>query len=322
MKKVLILGGNQFLGRHICEKLIAEKYQVYVFNRGTRINPSGAIHIKGDRNKKKELCSLLDLYNLLDLHCLLNSHKFEAIIDVSAYEPEQIKMSLKILKGKYKKYIFISSASVYKDIKKVPAKEGDEIGGNLIWGNYALNKFLCEETLKEFSVRNNSDFVIFRPFYIFGSGNNLDRETYFFNRILDEKTIFMPSKDTIIQFGYVKDLANNIFKAVKNDNFNNNIFNISGNEYMDFKEMIEIMGEVVGKKAIIEEVDDNNIKVRDWFPFRTENLYGDISKLNGVGGTIDYSFKEGLVETFNYCLENNLLGKYKIYPLEKEFSKN
>jgi dTDP-glucose 4,6-dehydratase len=307
MKKILILGGNQFLGKHICDKLIAEKYQVYVFNRGTRRNPPGAIHLKGDRNSEK------------DLHNLLESHKFEAIIDVSSYEPDQIKMSLEALKGKYGKYIFISSASVYQNINKLPVMEDDEIGGDLVWGDYALNKFLCEETLKEFSEKNISDFIIFRPFYIFGPGNNLDRETYFFNRILDEKPIFIPSKDTIIQFGYVKDLANNIFKAVKNDDFNNNIFNISGNEYMNFREMIKVMEEVVEKKAIIKEIDDSNIKVRGWFPFRSENLYGDISKLFEKGGSIDYSFKEGIIETFNYCLENNLLGKYDIYPLEKKF---
>jgi len=319
MKKVLILGGNQFVGKHICEKLIAEKYQVYVFNRGTRNNPSGAIHLKGDRNSEKDLCTLLDLYDLLDLHNLLEAHKFEAIIDVSSYESEQIKKSLEILKGTYKKYIFISSASVYQNINKVPVKEDDKIGGNLVWGDYALNKFLCEETLKEFSARNTSNFIIFRPFYIFGSGNNLDRETYFFNRILDEKPIFVPSKDTIIQFGYIKDLVNNIFKGIKEESFNNNIFNISGNEYMNFKEMIKVIEEVVGKKAIIKEIDDTNIKVREWFPFRTKNLYGDISKLHEKGGTVDYSFKEGMIETFNYSLKNNLLGKYELYPLEHFF---
>ena len=307
MKKILILGGNQFLGKHICDKLIAEKYQVYVFNRGTRSNPTGAIHLKGNRNSRKNLYNLLKLY------------KFESIIDVSAYKPEQIKISLVALEGKYKKYIFISSASVYQNIKKIPVKEEDKAGENLVWGDYALNKFLCEKTLKEFSEKNTSDFIIFRPFYIFGPGNNLDRETYFFNRILDEKPIFIPSMETIIQFGYVKDLANNIFKAIKKDSFNNNTFNISGNEHMNFKEMIKVMEEVVGKKSIIKEIDNSNIKSREWFPFRSENLYGDVSKLIEKGGSIDYSFKEGILEAFNYCLENNLLGKYDIYPLEEEF---
>ena len=59
--------------------------------------------------------------------------------------------------------------------------------------------------------------------------------------------------------------------------------------------------------------------MREWFPFRTENLYGNISKLNEKGGAVDYSFKEGMVETFNYCLEKKLLGKYDIYPIEKKF---
>ncbi|MGB6129809.1 MAG: NAD-dependent epimerase/dehydratase family protein [Psychrilyobacter sp.] len=309
MKKVLIFGGNQFLGKHISNKLIGEEYQVYVFNRGKRKNSPKAVHLKGDRNSKKDLQKLLD------------KHKFEAIIDVSSYEPVQIKMSLEALRGRYKKYIFISSASVYENIEELPVRENNKIGGNLVWGDYALNKFLCEKILKEFSEENTFNFIIFRPFYIFGPENNLDREIYFFNRILDEKPIFIPSKETIIQFGYVKDLANNIFKAIENDDFNNNIFNISGNEHINFKEMINVMGEVVGKKAIIKEIDESNIKVREWFPFRTENLYGDISKLIQTGGTIKYSFKEGIEETFKYCLKHKLLGAYDIYPLEEKFIK-
>ena len=307
MKKVLILGGNQFLGKHISDKLIEEEYQVYVFNRGTRKNSPKAIHLKGDRNSKKDLQKLLD------------THKFEAVIDVSSYEPDQIKMSLEALKGKYGKYIFISSASVYENINELPVRENDEIGGNLVWGDYALNKFLCEKFLEKFSEENASDFIIFRPFYIFGPENNLDREIYFFNRILDEKPIFIPSKETTIQFGYVKDLANNIFKAIENDDFNNNIFNISGNEHINFKEMINVMEEVVGKKAIIKEIDGSNVKAREWFPFRTENLYGDVSKLIQKGGSIEYSFKEGMEETFKYCLKHKLLGKYHVYPLEEKF---
>ena len=34
MKKILVMGGNQFVGKEIVKKLLEKKYQVYVLNRG------------------------------------------------------------------------------------------------------------------------------------------------------------------------------------------------------------------------------------------------------------------------------------------------
>lgn len=44
--KILLLGGNQFLGRAISQKLIDLNYDLYLLNRGNRENPVGAKFIK------------------------------------------------------------------------------------------------------------------------------------------------------------------------------------------------------------------------------------------------------------------------------------
>lgn len=311
MGKVLIFGGNQFVGRHVCERLLEDGHQVYVVNRGSRRNPLGAIHLRGDRNNEKALINLL------------GTHEFEAVIDISAYEPYQMEISARVLDERYKKYIFISSASVYENIGEVSVTEKSRAGGSPVWGDYARNKFLCEEILKNKKRESGSTFTIFRPFYIYGPGNNLDRENYFFNRILDGKPIFIPSGENIVQFGHVRDLANNISLAISMGSFDNKVFNIAGEELLTFRKMIEIMEEIVGKRAFIKEVDhvSDNLNVRGWFPFRAVDLQGDTSKLREAGGQTGYTLREGLVETLEYSRRNNLLGNYELSTLEGDLYK-
>lgn len=306
MKKILIFGGNQFVGRSIGEALVAENYEVSLFNRGNRPNPLGTTHLKGDRN------------NSQDLERLLKGRYFDGIIDVSAYEEHQIERSLKVLRGRYGKYLLISSASIYQTEEEAPFREGNSVGDNPLWGDYALNKYRCEESLKKISGKNSSSYTIFRPFYIYGPGNNLDRETYFINRILDSKPIFIPSRKTTVHFGYIKDLTGNIITALEGSNFDNEIFNIAGRETTTFEEFIGVIEKVLGKKADIIRVDETShgIKARDWFPFRAVDLYGDTTKLIQARGKTEYSIERGLEETYEYLKDNSLLGGYQLNPLE------
>lgn len=54
--KVLLLGGNQFLGRAISQKLIDLNCDLYLLNRGSRPNPEEAKFIKSDRNNSIRVC--------------------------------------------------------------------------------------------------------------------------------------------------------------------------------------------------------------------------------------------------------------------------
>ena len=308
MKKFLIVGGNQFVGKEIAKKFLEKNYIVYVLNRGTRKNIEGVFFLKADRN------------NYVEMENILKNIEVDIIIDVSAYTEEQVNILHKVMKNGFKQYILISSASVYNNIECTPVNEGCQTGENLIWGDYAKNKYLAERRTIENSNLYNFKYTIFRPFYIYGIGNNLDRENYFFSRIKHNLPIFIPSKNNIIQFGYVEDLALATESSIDNSDFYNQIFNISGDEYVTVSEFAEICGKVMNKKTMIKYIDteENKIKARDWFPFREVNLFGDISKLENTGFRNVYSLVQGLEKTYKYNDENDLILKPVLHKIETE----
>ena len=308
MKKILIMGGNQFVGKEIVKKFLEKDYTIYILNRGTRKNIEEVIFFKVDRD------------NFIEMENILKNIDVDIIIDVSAYTEEQVDILHKVMKNRFKQYILISSASVYNNIESTPANEESQTGENLIWGDYAKNKYLAEKKTIENSKIYNFKYTIFRPFYIYGVGNNLDRENYFFSRIKYNLPIFIPSKNNIIQFGYVEDLALAIESSIENSDFYNQIFNISGDEYVTMGEFAEICGKVMAKKVAIKYIntEENKIKARDWFPFREVNLFGDISKLENTGFRNTYSLIQGLEKTYKYNDENDLITKPILNKLEIE----
>ena len=308
MKKILIMGGNQFVGKEIAKKFLEKNNTVYVLNRGTRKNIEGVIFLKTDRD------------NYIEMKNTLKDIEVDVIVDVSAYTEEQVNILHKVMKNKFKQYILISSASIYNNIKCTPVNEENQTGENLIWGDYAKNKYLAEKITIENSNLHNFKYTIFRPFYIYGIGNNLDRENYFFSRIKYNLPIFIPSKNNIIQFGYVEDLALAIESSIDNSDFYNQIFNISGNEYVTISEFAEICGKVINKKTMIKYIntEKNKIKARDWFPFREVNLFGDISKLENTGFRNVFSLVQGLEKTYKYNDENDLILKPVLHKIETE----
>ena len=308
MKKILIMGGNQFVGKEIVKNFLEKDYIVYVLNRGTRKNIEGVFFLKADRN------------NYIETENILKNIEVDIIVDVSAYTEEQVDILQKVMKDRFKQYILISSASVYNSIESAPVNEESEIGENLIWGDYAKNKYLAEQKTIENSNLYNFKYTIYRPFYIYGIGNNLDRENYFFSKIKYNLPIYIPSKNNTIQFGYVEDLASVIENSMENSDFYNQTFNISGNEYVTMSEFSEICGKVMNKKAIIKYIntEENKIKARDWFPFREVNLFGDISKLENTGFRNTYSLIQGLEKTYKYNDENDLITKPILNKLEIE----
>ena len=308
MKKILIMGGNQFVGKEIVKKFLEKDYTIYILNRGTRKNIEEVIFFKVDRD------------NFIEMENILKNIDVDIIIDVSAYTEEQVDILHKVMKNRFKQYILISSASVYNNIESTPANEESQTGENLIWGDYAKNKYLAEKKTIENSKIYNFKYTIFRPFYIYGVGNNLDRENYFFSRIKYNLPIYIPSKNNIIQFGYVEDLALAIESSIGNSDFYNQTFNISGDEYVTMSEFSEICGKVMNKKAIIKYIntEENKIKARDWFPFREVNLFEDISKLENTGFRNTYSLIQGLEKTYKYNDENDLITKPILNKLEIE----
>ena len=265
MKKILVIGGSVFASKSIAEYFAAYGCNVFVLNRGTKQNAEGAIFLKADRNDPRAFMKAI------------GNHDFDLVIDVCAYLPTQTKIAVDVLKDRTAHFIHISSAAVYDNIKSYPIHENNERGGASIWGEYGRNKYLCEEELlREWNI-SKFPITLLRPFYIYGPGNNLERESYIFERIINNKPIIVPGMGRpIIQFGYIDDLSDCILKIGNQEKSFGQAYNISGKEYVTFVEWINICANVVSMEAEIycTECELVGYNARKWFPFRDVHLFG------------------------------------------------
>ena len=98
--KILIIGGTQFVGLAIAREAIRLGHDVDIFHRSDTV-PAGtehARHLKGDRNR--------------DVRAL-QTGTWDAVIDVCGYRPHEINALADVFVDRVKKYVFISTCSVY-----------------------------------------------------------------------------------------------------------------------------------------------------------------------------------------------------------------
>ena len=103
--KLLVLGGTKFLGRATVDAALQRGHEVTLFNRG-RTNPElfpEAEKLRGDRAN--------------DLSAL-SGRTWDAVVDTSAYVPQEARASAEALANGAGYYLFISSVSVYADLSQ------------------------------------------------------------------------------------------------------------------------------------------------------------------------------------------------------------
>src|SRR3954452_9562249 len=110
---LLILGGTQFVGRHIVEALLAGGHSVSVLNRG-RTRDDLPAHVERLRGDRDEGVSGL---------AALRGRTWDACVDVSGYTPRQVRPSAELLRASVGRYVFVSAVSVYGDPDRGPVRE-------------------------------------------------------------------------------------------------------------------------------------------------------------------------------------------------------
>jgi 2'-hydroxyisoflavone reductase len=189
--RILVMGGTLFLGRHIVEAALGRGHDVTIFNRGQE-NPSLFSEIKrlvGDRNSNLST---------------LAGCEFDAVIDPSAYNPEQIHLLLSALKAPPKHYTFISSISVYRSF--LPGIQYDEDADLLTASEgYGALKARTEAAIRS---AMSERVAILRPGLIAGPHDPTGRFTYWIRRIDAGGRVLAPGRrERPVQFIDARDLA-------------------------------------------------------------------------------------------------------------------
>lgn len=193
---VLVLGGTGFIGPHLVRRLQARGHGVVLFNRGrsnTHLFPE-VERLVGDRNG--------------DLTAL-EGRRWDAVVDNSGYTPEQVRLSVDLLKDATGQYLFTSTRAVYTDYAHPVMDEDAPVGPANIpeseWRGYGPHKVLAERIVQEgFGARA----LIARPPVIVGPGDRSDRFTYWPARIHEGGDVLVQGdRSDPVQFIDVRDLV-------------------------------------------------------------------------------------------------------------------
>ena len=284
--RILIMGGTRFIGVYLTKELVKQGHEVVLFNRGNKPAPiEGIKQIHGDRKDATQLKEKLA------------SENFEAIFDNNGRELSDTQPLIEIFKDQLKHFVYVSSAGVYLKSGQMPHIEGDEVDPN----SRHKGKFATESYLEKSGI----PWTSIRPSYIYGPQNYNDLEAWFFDRIVRNRPIPIPSNGLhITQFGHIQDLVTAMAAVLGNEQAIGQIYNISGERYVTFDGLAKACAVAAAKSA-----DDLNIihydpKQFDFgkkkaFPLRIQHFFADIHKaLQELNWQPKYDLISGLKDSF------------------------
>lgn len=252
--KILIIGGTQFVGRHLADAALKRGHALTLFNRGRNAGlfPE-AEHLVGDRDGD-------------GLH-VLKGRSWDAVIDTCGYVPRIVKQSAELLAGSVSSYVFISTISVYAGFTTPGLDENSPLGTladpsveDINGETYGPLKVLCEQAV-EAALPGRS--LLIRPGFIVGPYDPTDRFTYWPHRVALGGDVLVPgTPDQPVQVIDARDLAE--WTLLMMEQSATGIYNATGPDYMlTLGEILETCRKVSGSGARLTWVSDAFLKDND-----------------------------------------------------------
>jgi len=239
--KVLLIGGNGFIGSPLVAQLRSFGHELAILHRG-RGNPvsAGILHIQGDRNR------------LPDHQYELRRFSPDVIIDLILSSGEQARQLISIARGLARRVVAISSMDVYRawgvlqgtepgPLEPLPITEDSPLRtvrqayppetvkmlqGVFSWVNEHYDKIAVEEEITKDSTIPGT---ILRLPMVYGPGDPLHRFFPLLKRVADGRSSILLSDDFAAwrpPRGYVENVAHAIALAATSDRAAGRIYNV------------------------------------------------------------------------------------------------
>ncbi|MBO6518125.1 MAG: NAD-dependent epimerase/dehydratase family protein [Bacteroidia bacterium] len=239
MNKLLIIGGSNFIGRNLVEYLLdSDEFEITLFNRG-KTNPGlfpSVRHIIGDRNSN-------DVRRLRETD-------WDYVIDLSCYFPNSLQEILDVLPASVKRYVFISTCSVYdntvdqsilrnESAPTLPCSHFERTDeGTATYGN---RKAECERILAKSGVPH----TILRPSLVYGKYDTTDRLYYWLHQVATKPELLLPNGGTSrFSVTYVHDLVRAIVKSIYEPT-GNQTFNVTTIPEFSIRQLVSLVQSVL-----------------------------------------------------------------------------
>jgi len=172
-KNALITGAGGFIGRHLCRDLVQDGYSVIGIDLqyppvDSADRPSNFRAVTADFRNRNVMQPLLEgmevVFHLASAHLeiTLSEAKYRSI-NVTSLRP-LLELAHK---GGVKRFVHVSSAGVYGNLKSWPADEDTPCHPQSTYGRSKLDG---EMEVKKFFVETKFPIVILRPAWVYGPG--------------------------------------------------------------------------------------------------------------------------------------------------------
>jgi len=232
------MGGTQFNGLALVHELAQTGHQVVILNRGqTKADlPAGVERVYADRTDHDQMRDVLSAVDV------------DAVIDVSAYLPQDVELMIDIFRGRIAHYIFISSTVIYAATDLLPITENHPVERGEAQNAYGGNKLLCEDILIREWRENRFPCSIVPFSMVMGAGNILpDREQRMFQRMIRDRSILIPGNGrTLQQIGHADDQARALRMMLGQPITFGERYNLTGGDYFSQEGYVDTFAELLG----------------------------------------------------------------------------
>lgn len=309
MKTYLVTGGAGFIGSSLSERLVKEGNNVVAIDNFCDFyNPK----IKENNVKDLIKCSNFKLYraDIRDkdaVRRIFEENNIDIVMHLAAmagvrpsienpvlYQEVNCMGTQNILEEmkahNVKNLVMASSSSVYGNCKKVPFKENMVV--DFAISPYAATKKANEVMTHVYHKLFDFNVIMLRFFTVYGPKQRPDLAINKFTRLmLEDKEIPMFGDGTTSRdYTYIDDIVDGIIRSCNYVANNDNVYeilNLGNSSPVSLKEMIDIIGQVVGVEPKIKQLPMQ--------PGDVDRTFADVSKAKElIGYEPKTSFKEGI----------------------------
>jgi len=299
--KMLVLGGNGFIGSHLVDRLVREGHEVRIFDRNPERyrKPLGGVeYYLQDFGNRAALDSALKnvdtVFHLISTTTPKTSND-DPEFDVTSNLVETISLLKLCVEEKVRKIVYLSSGgAVYGTPLSLPAAEDDPKNPQ---SSYGITKLAVEKYIELFHRLYGLDYVIMRPSNPYGERQNPYADqgviAVFLGKIAKSQSIDIWGDGNVVKdYIYIEDLIDGIYKAALK-NTENRIFNFGSGTGVSINGILEVIRELTHVP-----IHTNYIALKK---FDVPNIYLDISRVSAeLSWEPKTSLKEGISRTWKF----------------------